>query len=142
MKEIGDEISPFIHQIAKRYKVQAIGILPPTIPRNIQFLKELERYLNISLPKIALTKAYPADIPVAQKTLNKLSQRIKNARETIFIKNQRIDFENILLINDAVGSGATLNETAKKLKIHKSVKKIYGFAVVGSYKGFDVIKEV
>lgn len=47
------------------------------------------------------------------------------------------------LIDDAVGSGATFNEAAKKLrKTDVVTNKIICFAVVGSYKGFDVIREV
>ena len=52
-------------------------------------------------------------------------------------------FDNILLIDDAVGSGATLNETAAQIKRKKLCHgKIIGLAVVGSFKGFDVISEV
>jgi hypothetical protein len=34
-----------------------------------------------------------------------------------------------------------MNEIAQKLK-SRGVKSVVGFAVVGSYKGFEVIKEV
>jgi len=51
-------------------------------------------------------------------------------------------FTSVLLIDDAVGSGATLNETAKKLKLSGMAKKVIGFAIVGSMKGFEVIREV
>jgi len=141
IKEIALKINPLIQKIITKYHIQAIGFIPPTIPRKLQFLKELEYNLNIPLPKINLTKAYPSDIPVAQKTLPKLDQRIENAKNTIFIKDKDVNHQNILLIDDAVGSGSTLNETAIKLKQNTN-KKIYGFAVVGSYKGFDVISEV
>jgi len=48
-----------------------------------------------------------------------------------------------LLLNDAVGSGATLNETAAQMKLKGIVKgKIIGLAITGSFKGFDVISEV
>ncbi len=43
------------------------------IIRKIQFLKEFENNIDLPLPKITLANAYPGDIPVAQKTLNKLS---------------------------------------------------------------------
>lgn len=51
--------------------------------------------------------------------------------------------DNILLIDDAVGSGSTLNETAKQIR-EKGVcdGKIIGLAITGSFKGFDVISEV
>ena len=46
------------------------------------------------------------------------------------------------MLDDAVGSGATLNETACKLKMKKLAAEVIGFAVIGSFKGFDVIQEV
>lgn len=51
-------------------------------------------------------------------------------------------FGNTILIDDALGSGATLNETAKKLKERGYTGKVVGLAIVGSANGFDVIKEV
>ena len=79
---------------------------------------------------------------VPQKTLNKLEDRIINARETIVVDDTS-KYTNILLIDDAVGSGATLNEVAKKIR-QKGIcsGKIIGLAITGSVKGFDVISEV
>ncbi len=80
---------------------------------------------------------------VAQKSLSTLQERITNARETIFFMNQHASFDHILLIDDAVGSGATMNETARKFKETDSgIQKVIGFGLVGSFKGFDVIREV
>jgi predicted amidophosphoribosyltransferase len=47
-----------------------------------------------------------------------------------------------LLIDDAVGSGATLNQVAGKIKDKGVAQKITGLALVGSFKGFDVITDV
>lgn len=144
---------PLIHQVADESKaalgklisaldVDAIGFLPHSILRKVQFLKEFSKRLNLSLPKIDLTKAYSGKIRVAQKTLGRLEERVRNAKETIFINNDTVKFEKVLLIDDAVGSASTLNETAKKLKAMGIAKQVYGFAVVGSLKGFEVIREV
>jgi len=48
----------------------------------------------------------------------------------------------ILLIDDAIGSGSTMHETAAKLKQLRPDAEIIGLALVGSFKGFDVIREV
>jgi predicted amidophosphoribosyltransferase len=81
-------------------------------------------------------------VAVPQKTLNKLEDRVINARETISL-NESGSYENILLIDDAVGSGSTLNETAKKIRARGICSgKIIGLAITGSYKGFEVISEV
>ena len=133
-----------VSTILNRHSIEAVAFAPHSIPRKVPFLKEFRRNLNLELPEITLTKAYSGDLPIAQKTLSKLSERIENARETIFVKERHIPFHSILLIDDALGSGATLNEIARKLRKLQSstIKiKIYGYAVVGSYKGFEVIKE-
>jgi len=74
--------------------------------------------------------------------LSRFAERVANAKETIVIEDDRVKFDCVLLIDDAVGSGATLNETAKKLKEAGMAKTVIGFAVVGSMKGFEVIQEV
>jgi len=49
--------------------------------------------------------------------LKRPEDRIQNAKNTIFIKEEDIGgYNTVLLIDDFVGSGATLNETAIKLK--------------------------
>jgi predicted amidophosphoribosyltransferase len=46
------------------------------------------------------------------------------------------------MIDDAVGSGATMNEIAKKLKSKNVASSVIGIAITGSFKGFDVITDV
>lgn len=130
-----------VHYI-NHHKIQAVAWAPHSIPRKVPFLNQLAYYLNLNLPQVKLIKAYSGEIPVAQKSLSKLNERIANARETILVKDNQVPYERVLIIDDAVGSGATLNEIAKKLKEEKQVQQVYGLALVGSYKGFEVIKEV
>jgi predicted amidophosphoribosyltransferase len=81
----------------------------------LEYLKK-----NISLhglPLVSLSKYTPHGFAVAQKSLKTRKQRIQNARETIVLEeNDLSHYTTVLLIDDFVGSGATLNETAKKLK--------------------------
>ena len=140
--QTADESREIIHKLIDLLKIDAVGYLPHSILRKVQFLKEFSKRLNLSLPKIEMSKAYPGKIRVAQKTLGKLEERIRNARETIFVHKIDTKFNHVLLIDDAVGSAATLNETAKKIKQMGIAEKVYSFAVVGSLKGFEVIREV
>lgn len=80
-------------------------------------------------------------MPSLEKTLKKLSDRIENANET-FIVNSTTSVKNVLLIDDAVGSGASINQIAQKIKERKMAKKVIGFAITGSLNDFDVISEV
>lgn len=141
MNKIFAMVKEPIFNFIEKNKIKAVGFIPATISRQIQLQKELEEKLGINLPKINLVKARNR-IAVPQKSLSKLEDRIENARKTIFVDDNR-EFGNILLIDDAVGSGATLNETARKIREKKLAKnKIYGLALTGSFKGFDVISDI
>ena len=142
INEIANEIKNKVLRLISKEKIEAVAFIPPTIPRKIQFLKEIERNLNLKLPTIKLVKSYSGQVPIAQKTLSKLEERIKNAQQSIFIKDINVNYERILIIDDAIGSGATLNEVTLKIKQINPKAKVFGFAIVGSFKGFDVISEV
>lgn len=141
MQEIVEIIRPNINKIIKKFKIDGFGFIPPTVKRETQLMKVLEKGLNLNFGKVEIVKIKTV-VAVPQKTLNKLADRIENAKKTIMINNNA-SFNNILLIDDAVGSGATLNETARKIRDKKMCKgKIIGLAVTGSFSGFDVISEV
>ncbi len=133
---IAERIKAFLNE----HHVDAIGFIPPTIRREVQLMKFIQSNLNVHLPILEIKKINGI-IPVPQKSLNKLEERIKNARNTFAITDRR-SFNNIVLLDDAVGSGATLNEVAGKIKNKGVSKNIIGLAIVGSFKGFDVITDV
>lgn len=141
MKELVDEVQPTILQVVKKWEVDGIGFIPPTVKRQVQFMKELERLLHLKLKRIPIIKL-KTEISVPQKTLSKIGDRIENAQRT-FVVDDKNHYKNILLIDDAVGSGATINETAAKIRAKKLCSgKIIGLSITGSYKGFEVISEV
>lgn len=141
IKELTASIKPQIDSLVKEYKIDGVGFIPPTVKREVQFMKELENNLRLNVRRISIVKI-KTEIAVPQKTLNKLDDRIENARQTIIV-NETGMFGNILLIDDAVGSGATLNQTAAQIKTKGICSgKIIGLAITGSFKGFDVISEV
>ena len=130
-----------IEQIVVKHEIGSIGYIPPTVRREVQLMKELERQLILPLRKLKISKIR-SEMMVPQKTLSRLLDRVENAARTILVKDTGVH-ENILLLDDAAGSGATLNETAKQIRERGMVKgKIIGLAIVGSFKGFDVISEV
>lgn len=140
IKELVDIVRPQIIQVISKYKIDGIGFIPPTVKRETQFMKMLEINLKLQTKKLKIGKV-KTEIIVPQKTLNKLDDRVINARKTIIVED-RFQYNNVLLIDDAVGSGATLNETATQIKQNKIAKNIIGLAITGSFKGFDVISEV
>ena len=141
IKEISDEVKEKVEHLVKKFKIDGIGFIPPTIKREVQFMKELEKNLKFPLRVMSISKV-KTEIAVAQKTLTKLYDRVENAKKT-FVVEDKINYNNILLVDDAVGSGSTLNEIACKIREKNICKgKIIGLAITGSFKGFDVISEV
>lgn len=141
MAELIDYIAPAIKIFVKKYKIDGIGFIPPTVKREVQFMKELEKKIHFTAKKIIITKI-KTEVAVPQKTLGRLEERIENARATFVVEGTSV-YKNILLIDDALGSGATLNEVAGQIKSKKLCRgKIIGLAITGSFKGFDVISEV
>ncbi len=141
IKEVVELIKPRLRKLILQEKIEAIGFVPPSVKREVQFMKELEKYLHLEIPTIKLTKVKTA-VVVPQKTLSKLEDRVENASKTIIVEEQK-KYNNILLIDDAVGSGATLNEIARSIQERGICQgQLIGLALVGSYKGFDIINEV
>ena len=109
---------PKIFCLIQNEKFDAIAMTPWSIERKNQLLKELKNGLSpCSLPFVEVIKYYENGIHIPQKSLKTRSERIENARNTIYVHDARIkEYKKVLLIDDFVGSGATMNETAKKLK--------------------------
>ncbi len=141
MNELIDLLSPAIEKLIQQHHITSVGFIPPTIRRQLQFMTVLKNRLRLGVRFIEIKKI-KSDVSVPQKSLGKLADRIENASQSIVVKDKS-KHNNVLLIDDAVGSGATLNETARQLRERGMVKgKIIGLAIVGSYKGFDVISEI
>ena len=140
MKKMVSEIKPKTAALANSGLFDAVGYVPPTIRLEVQIMKYLETHLKINLPKIKIQKI-SGIIPVPQKSLSKIEERINNVEHT-FSVNETIKYNHLLLVDDAVGSGSTMNQIAGKIKQKGVAKKVTGLAVVGSFKGFDVITDV
>lgn len=141
MNELVDSIRPQVLKLIKDRQIDGVAYVQPTVKRNLQFMKELEKKLNLKLHIIKILKI-KTPITVPQKTLNKLESRIENAQKT-FIVDDDGRYNNILVIDDAVGSGATINEIAGMIRTKGLASgKIYGLAITGSFKGFETISEV
>lgn len=140
MKLMMDEIRERIVSFVNLKKADAIGFVPPTIRREVQIMKFIQNNLQLPFPIIEIKKL-SGIIPVPQKSLSKLDERIVNAENTFAITEKRA-FKHVVLIDDAVGSGSTLNQIAGKIKNKQVAQKVTGLAIVGSFKGFDVITDV
>ncbi len=139
-----DSILPRILCLISKEKIDAIGITPWSIERKNQLLWALRKSLSSNWYNfVNIIKYSESGIIIPQKSLKTREERIQNARNSIYIHDKNISsYKKVLLIDDFVGSWATLNETAKKLKI-EGVQEVIGFAWVGNMNlSYDVINEI
>jgi predicted amidophosphoribosyltransferase len=123
MKIMVEEIKTKLINFIIKSGADVIAFVTPTVRREVQIMKFLETYLKVPLPIIKLNKISGL-IPVPQKSLNKLEERIINAENTFSVPERNM-YNHVILIDDAVGSGATLNQITEKIKAKKGSKKSY-----------------
>lgn len=118
IRETLDLVLPKIGCLISSEGFDAIAMTPWSIERKNQLLKYLQESLSpYGLPFVQVIKYYEHNIRIPQKSLKTREERIQNARNTIYVHDKNIsNYKKVLLIDDFVGSGATMNETAKKLK--------------------------
>jgi predicted amidophosphoribosyltransferase len=140
MKQIVSEIRQRVFNMLNEMQIDAVLFVPPTIDRKTQIMTVLQKLLQIELPHVKVEKI-KNQIVVPQKALSKIFERIINAKSTFYVPNQP-KYHRVLILDDAIGSGATINEIALKLKEKEIANEVIGLAITGSYKGFDVISEL
>jgi hypothetical protein len=135
MKLLLIEIKTRINDFIKHQQADAIAFVAPTIKRETQLMRFLQNNLNISLPIIEIKKINGL-IPIPQKSLSKIEARIRNAENSFAVTDPR-KFKHVILIDDEVVSGATLNQIAGKIKLKGIAAEVTGMGIVGSYKEFE-----
>lgn len=141
IKKVLDIVIPQIENFIKINNIDSLAFVPPTVPRNIQFMKELGGQIKINLPIVKIEKI-KTEIIIQQKSLKDISDRIKNAEGTMVIDKENTNYNKMLLLDDFTGSGSTLNILARKIKKQNVAKNVIGLTITGSMNGFEVIREV
>lgn len=139
-----DEIFYKIECLIKTENIDCIAIIPWSIDRKNQLLWILKNRLkDFQIDFLNIIKYYPNNISIPQKSIKSKSWRLKNASNTIFVNDEKVKkYSKILLIDDFVWSGATLNITAKKIN-ELWWKNIIWFAFVWSLDlSYEVINEI
>lgn len=124
IKEVKKQIVNFVYMS----DFDAVAFVPPTIPREKQIMRVLEEELAIALPKINIHKVFN-EVPVAQKSRLSKESRAINA-ESSFMIPQQAKYKHLLLIDDIMTTGITLNTIAQKIKRKKIAIKITGLTLL------------
>jgi hypothetical protein len=71
-----------IEKLIEQKQIDAIGYIPPTIKRDVQLMNYMKKSFNFPAPLINIKKV-TGIIPIPQKALSKIEDRISNARSSI-----------------------------------------------------------
>lgn len=140
IKDLISVLQASVDAIRSKVKVDAVAFVSPTIQRPTQLMTRLEQTIAPDLPRLKITKI-SARILVPQKTLKSLADRIVNAEQTFAVESP-VSYKNVLIIDDALGSGATVNEISKQIKSRGFASSCYALTLVASPSGYEVINEV
>ena len=137
---LGDYISSSISDInefIKKNKIDAVAFVPPTKKRKVQVMrlleKEFERWNVYKIKCIAIKRHFEnSSLPrQEQKNISSVKGRIENAKATYHVVNLGTTYKKVLLVDDLVGSGATMNEVVRKLKESGTTKEVHCLGLVG-----------
>lgn len=123
-------IKPRISKIIKDNKIDAVALIPSSKNRDVQINDIVTKVCFSDFPFVELSKVKGPEAK-AQKDLNTISERVNNAKMSIELVNTRIKYERVLIVDDALRTGASMNETAKKLLKTKTAKDVLGLALTG-----------
>lgn len=130
-----------LQQCIQHLQIDALCFAQPTAKRSMQLMDYAKDVLIPTLPRIGIKKVKGYFPP--QKTLKHRSDRIWNAQNSFELERWQIHtYKNVLIIDDAVWSGATLNEIWTKLLNAWVAKHVYWFSMIGTANGiFDAVKK-
>ncbi len=134
MRMLMDSISEPFKKYLNRVQPEAVAFIPPIVPREVQLMSFIETQLGVSLPRVEIKKNC-GTIAVPQQSLMNVDERIRNAGN-IFAVSERRKFNHLLLIDDDVASGSTLNQLAAKIKDKGIATTVSGLAIICSTDDF------
>jgi predicted amidophosphoribosyltransferase len=140
IKRVLNTVIPQITTFISTQGYDAVAFVPPSVPREFQFMKQLQSALATTLSTVKIEKIKNSII-IQQKSLKDLQDRIQNADTTLVVTG-RGSYKKMLIIDDFTGSGSTLSVLAKKIQEKGIAKHIDGLTITGSMNGFEIVKEV
>ena len=138
LEKSANSFAKSIHKLIQEKEIDAVAFIPPTNEeREIDIAHILKYKFDTTsphkIPALHITRSY-GDVTVIkpQKSIPELKERIRNAEETFRVSHPKTMSKNLLLIDDFIGSGATVSAIARKCKRKRIAEKVYAAALVGT----------
>ncbi|MDE0243333.1 MAG: winged helix-turn-helix transcriptional regulator [Candidatus Kaiserbacteria bacterium] len=137
---------PALERFVQEKNIDAVAFVPPSASREFQIMSRMKKLFSEmkgDMPIIPLKKKHGETVQ-QQKNLKYPAERLENADKTFYIPTEgEKAYHRVLLVDDFVGSGATLNQIAKKMISQGVGEEVFGITIIGSMeKKFPVVRKV
>jgi hypothetical protein len=133
------DITPRIEDFLRLQRPEAVAFVPPVISREVQLMTFIQSRLSLPLPIVNIRKI-SGKTAIPQNSIPNVKERIINSDCNFSVSGHHA-YGKIVLIDDAVDSGATLNQIAYKIKHKHLAYDVAGLAIVGNLEGFTTIAQ-
>ena len=138
-----------INTIIEKDAINAVAFVPPTATRKVQVMQLLKKsfaahnYHKIDIVPIRRDFSGSNLLRLEQKQIASVENRIINARNTYKVVRSGKVYKKLLLVDDLVGSGATVNEIARKCKENALAEEVHCLCLVGiNTKNLVVVRKL
>ena len=126
-----------INTVIEKDGIDGVAFVPPTAMRKVQIMRILESVFADrnchGVDRVAIRRDFTGSdsFRQEQKHIANVANRVVNARNTYRVTRSGKVYEKLLLVDDLVGSGATVNEIARKFKEAGIAKEVHCLCLVG-----------
>ena len=126
-----------INTIIEKDGIDGVAFVPPTAMRKVQIMRMLESAFTDrnghGVDCVGIRRDFTGSdsFRQEQKHIASVANRVTNARNTYRVTRSGTVYEKLLLVDDLVGSGATVNEIARKFKEAGVAKEVHCLCLIG-----------
>ena len=126
-----------INRVIEKEGIDGIAFVPPTATRKVQIMRLLEQEFTDcnyhKVDRVGIRRDFTGSNSFRreQKHIANVENRVINARNTYKVVRSGKSYKKLLLVDDLVGSGATVNEIARKFKEGGIAKEVHCVCLVG-----------
>ncbi len=126
--EIFKKIEEQIHAFIDECMIDAVAFVPSSTAAGKTFMREWKEYLDLPFPHINLVHPSNGD-NVPQSAISMTTHKTANAEQNMAIDDHRC-YTHVLLLDDTVLTGATLQSTAAALLDQGRTQQVSAFAII------------
>jgi len=119
-----------IHEVIEEYGIDAVAFIPGCTSQGKALMNRWKEALDLPLPHVNLVRAIEEN-PLSQDRISLQSDRELAAEGTLAVSDHR-RFQHVLLLDDEVLSGTTIQHAAHSIKESEVAETVSAYALIFS----------